>query len=229
VITQRVSANRRVPLAVLVAALALVGLLAWKPWDTPTASVPSPSAVAVLPTPMITPTPHPTGPPPTPRLGPSPTPGGPAPAPLSAQALLGTVECTYQPDQDGTNVLAQLNVEPPYVRLTPDFAELGVRRVAWRVELQINRLETVFSADWQPVAKSRRRYAASLSDAPLDFRTLRIRYEQEPTSPTAVIRVVVDLEAFGRGRVVIDSHSIVALSYDVGAAGTLLEGCPAYR
>jgi hypothetical protein len=142
---------------------------------------------------------------------------------------LGDVVCEYQPDRDGTSVLAQLTVEPPFVRLTPDLAELGVRRVSWRVELQTNRLETVFSADWQPVAKSRRQYAHSLSDAPLDFRELRMRYEQMPDSRTSVVRVVVSLEAFGSHGAVLSTITIVANTYNLGAGGTQLEGCPVSR
>jgi len=249
--TERVTTGRRGPLAVGLIAVVLVAVLIWKPWDSPTSAGPSPSAVAVLPTPTVTPSPSATSsptattgttatpaPPATPQLEPFPTPQPtPSPPRATVDIEVGTVlhpgeafvTCSYRRDADGGTVLARVLVGPPLVQLRPDFAERGVRRVAWRVELQVNELETVFSASWKPVATSPRQFAPDLSEAPLTFRQIDLGYDQSPPGPTSVVRVVVVVDWFGAHRALLGSRSVVATTYGVGLTSPIIpEGCLAF-
>lgn len=134
--------------------------------------------------------------------------------------------CSYRHDADAT-VLTRVLVNPPTVQLKADYAERGVRRVAWRAELQVNELEAVFSANWKPVATSPRQFAAALSEGQLTFRQIDLGYDLSPPGPTSVIRVVVVVEWFGAHRALLGSRDVVATTYGVGMTSLIVpEGCP---
>jgi hypothetical protein len=184
--TQRVGAGRRVPVVVALAVVLFVGALAWKPWDEPQpAPPPAPPLAAVAttkpePTPMAAPPSLATPPPATPRpsIAASPVPSEPAGATAAAAQVALTSEpggayaqCRYRTHDDGAgNLLARVTVKAPTVIVSRRLArDENVRRVAWQVELQANQLESVFSAEWRTVARSRRQRGAVGSHRPGPF------------------------------------------------------------
>lgn len=238
-VIERTKTGRRGPLAVAVLAVVMVGVLLWKPWDRPS---PAPSLGPFAAVPSPTPTPSPS---PTPSASPTPTPtsvrvifptatpsSSPSPMPAVVEVVVGTdrgrpfVECAYQLVGDGGSVLEQVRVRPPIVQVNLDADTLNVRRVAWRAAVQLNRLETLFSADWEPVGESRRQFAGDLTTEPLTLSRLSIDYAKLPVGPTFVVRVVVVVEWFGPRRALLGSREIVPTTYGIGDSGAVLsEGC----
>ena len=228
--TERITPSRRAPLAVVLAAFALVALLIWKPWVGPLPASPSPTLIAARPTspPTVAPTVGPTEPTPTPA------PPSPRPTPelvtvdLSPSRTTGAVvDCGYLPIDSPPRKLAALEISPPLVRLRSDAAAQGLRRVTWRAAVQSNMLESIFSADWQTLVRSRRRAAPKLDVPVLRFSPITIDYAGLPKSPTLVVRVVVTVEWFGPANVLIGSREIVATTYEFlnGVESRLTEGC----
>jgi hypothetical protein len=148
---------------------------------------------------------------------------------LAVVAYPGTasVQCRYQTDHDGVTFLRRIKVAAPIVVVTDAAADLSVRRIAWRARLEVNRLDTLFSADWEPVDESKRQFALALSGDPLPFRQMTIDYAH-PMGPTLVVRVVVVVEWFAFGDVNLGSTSIIATTYAHGEYGPVRpEGCHA--
>jgi hypothetical protein len=231
---ERVTTGRRGPFVVTLLAAVVVGVLLWKPWDRP-AAMPSPSHIAVAPTPTTTstPTPSPTATP-SPTEAPTPTAPPRTPSPTAALAEIDVryaanggafVHCSYESIDGGPTVLSQVDAGPPYVQFNSLLAAArDVRRVAWRVEIQVNTLESIFSADWEPVGESRRHFASDLTSDPLAFSQVSIDYDKSRAGPTLVARVVVFVEWFGPRRALLGSREIVATNYGQGG-GVLAEGC----
>ncbi len=232
VITERVPTGRRGPLAVVLVALALVALLAWRPWAAPVEPLPSPSTVAVRPTSSPTPLPTPSALPTStaiPTATPAPTLAVLAIDVASApDATRAFVECRYRQAPHGASALTSLSIGPPTVEVvrTYAFESPDVRRVAWHAELEVNRLETLFSADWEPLARSPSHSTRALNAIPLAFSRLSMSYDQLPIGPTLVVRVVVVVQWFGPSGVRLGTSSIVATNYAHGESGPVLpEGC----
>ena len=95
-----------------------------------------------------------------------------------------------------------------------------------RVELQVNELDTIFSADWQMLSVSRRQFAPNLASFPIAFRPQQVALNHSTgTATTSVVRVLVIVDWFG-ARDLIGSTSVVATSYSLGSPSRVVsEGC----
>lgn len=119
--------------------------------------------------------------------------------------------------------MSLIRVRPPIVSLGPGTDTLGINRVAWRADVQVNSLSTIFSADWQTVRHSRRQFT-TLND--FGFTAMRIVYRNLPVGPSFVARVVVIVEWYGPDDVLLGSRAVVTTAYAHGDTGPILpEGC----
>jgi hypothetical protein len=138
------------------------------------------------------------------------------------------VRCEYAAGAAGELQLTALLVVPPRLEPLPDDADPRILEVSWRAELQSNELDSIFSANWDPVALSDRQISPAVSSPFLAFQPLRFDYEAAPSSGPSVLRVQVLLEWFGPHRSPIGSGSFVVGTYDPGASKPLrVEGCDA--
>lgn len=228
--TQRVSSSRRAPLAVLLVAAAAVTLLIWRPWDRPTATVPTSSPAVAAPT--ATPTAAPSHSVPTPTLPPTPSPATPTPTPqlvdiavAPAYVADGFVLCTYLPAGDASQTLDKVIVRPLTVSFRSSAVDLGIRRIRLRFEIQTNRLDTLFSADWQTLRRPRVAIATRVDVDAIGFPQTTLDYEA-PVGPTVVARVVLTVKWYDRDLNLLGSRDLVPTSYSHGDNGALLpEGC----
>lgn len=166
--TERVPGGRRAALVAVVAALAVVGALVWRPWDSPTTR-PSPAPLATAPLIAVAtanpalPSAAPPGPSGAAGAGPE-IPIGPilfdAPGGLGSVAVFvdeGPVAwCIYRdkPRQDRLS-LAIIVVEPPVVLPEQQALSAGsLHAASWHVELESNSQDKIFEAAWQPSATS---------------------------------------------------------------------------
>ncbi len=232
-------------------ALAFVGLLVWKPWDSPG---PEPSVLAVAPssTPRPTdgsevPLPASPGTPATIQPGgtasPLPTNGPPALPPPDLAPLepagefgLGDVEanvhCLYGPKSEGRRFLQSLEILPPLAYVTNPRDEVShLESMGWRAELQMNRLDTLFDSEWETVARSRRQIARAINDQPADFKPLTLALNAQQAQPSAVFRVLVVVEWYTRNVELAGRGELIATRYAQGASLTDLrpEGCHGVR
>lgn len=208
--TERVQISRRGPLLVALAAISVVGLLVWKPWEPPVAA-PTLSPVAVLPTT-------------NPTLAPS---FDPVPIDIASIVNLGStsVRCEYIPSAGGEWLLASLLVVPPRLEPGPDIADANVFEVSWRAEVQRNELASIFSANWEEVALSDRQVSPAITSPFVAFQPLHLAYEEATPTPS-VLRVVIIVEWFGPGRASLGSARFVVTTYDPGKSRPARsEGC----
>lgn len=235
-VTERVTSGRRGPLAVALVALTVIGLLIWKPWDRPTGATPSSNPSIPSPTQIVAhvPVTPPISPAPNPTLRPTPAPT-PTPIPTlqpgygiamrlipSAGAI---VRCSYEPDTDGmTNVLSSMFIGETFLHAGPGTVEVDIRRVTWRAIVQVNRLETLFSANWESVGESRRRTARPRAGEDVVFAGTAIHYRNLPSGTTMVARLVVRMKWFGPAQTLLGSDEAVVPVYSAGGS-LLVEGC----
>jgi hypothetical protein len=149
--TDRVPSGRRAGSVVLVVLAVTLGAFIWKPWD---GGAPSPSAsappFALLP---ATTTPDPS---PTPR-------SDAGDYTFDAPGDIGLVSFSYNRGPAAWCVystrgerprLQSVVIEPPLVFTGPRSDEVGLAAVSWHVELESNRQNKLFEAEWTPSAAS---------------------------------------------------------------------------
>jgi hypothetical protein len=104
----------------------------------------------------------------------------------------------------------------------------GVRRAAWRGMLEVNDLESVFSADWQPLASAHGQTETGLTQGELlGFSAIEIAVPPNSVARTSIVRATADVRFFGKRRHLLDTWSLVPTGY--GARdGSFDEGCPAF-
>jgi hypothetical protein len=245
--TQRVGSSRRTPVAVALVALAVVGVLVWKPWGvaTPPPLV-SPPAFAAVPTAepaATTPTVMPTV-----SLVPLPLPSSAAPGPTQAPPSptvrvsqpglaflvrddgLPFAQCVYNTGTDGERHLVGVVAGSPLVvRNAESASESELRAVRWHFELQVNALEQLFNADWVTVATSPVQRFAMPSWEPASSEPVKLRYDSRRDGTTAVYRVAVVVDWLGRRGRLLDTLRVVATAYAPSdrVATVVPDGCHA--
>ena len=219
--TERVASSRRGPLAVVLVALALVAVLAWKPWDGPAPALPSPTWIAARPTPSPAPTASPA--PTVPAATPIPSPAIPA---VDVAWTSPFVQCSYQLRPHQGSLLTNITLFPPTVVLHPNGIGEPVSQVMWRALVQSNLEQTLFTAPWDPVSASRWRPAPDRADTSATLKAINIDYAKGPFGPTIVVRIEISVEWLGPDGRPRGSASVVPTSYQHGEAGAILpEGC----
>jgi hypothetical protein len=132
------------------------------------------------------------------------------------------VTCAYITTVAGDKKLAVMHVQPPIVTIAPSAEELGIARISWRVVVQVNSLDTLFSANWQSVYGSRRRFTTI---ANYRLKPLRIQYAG-PTSATKVAHVVIEVRWYGEHGPMLGTTTVTATDYTDAIAGPIWpEGC----
>ena len=194
---QRVASQRRGPIAVVLVALAVIATLVWRPWDgaSPTPSEvalgPSPSpGLQVTSAPTALPTQRPTADP-VATPGASPTPAGPTLTPIPVEFDLAsggpsTVTCGYT-DKSRAAQLRMITVEPPVIVARHSARGDQIERVGWRFEVQSNHVDTLFSAAWQDVARSKRQVVPVGTGGGAGLRPLTLSLAAGRADPTSVV------------------------------------------
>ncbi len=127
---------------------------------------------------------------------------------------MSLVACRYSRLTDGRRYFRGLEVQPPTVTaFNDDEGALDVRSVAWRVEVQQNRLESVFDRDWITVARSRRQVAVPARGTAAAFRPLAVEHRVTRDDATSVLRAVVIVEWYTRNLELAGRVESVANSY----------------
>ena len=128
--------------------------------------------------------------------------------------------------------MRSLEVLPPFVTVTNRRTEVSdLEAMVWRVELQANRLETLFDSEWETVARSPQQRARAIPDQPAAFQPLSMALNSEQTGPSAVYRVLVIVEWYTRNEELAGRGQMVATSYADGqrSTATRREGCHGVR
>ena len=212
----RVPARTRAPLIAIALALAFVGVLIVKPWDV---AVPSGSAISSVAgaSPGESATAVATATPSEPLAG----------ASIPARGLIYTIEipdepvrCIYQRVNRKHRWLMELVVPPPRVYVTSDAGTGHGRTVGWRVEVQSNRQETLFNAEWDVVAESRLEAARAVDGRPAPFDAMSVANDWGPLGRTAVIRARILVDWYSPRLDEVDRHELVLPVYIEGARAT---------
>ena len=103
--------------------------------------------------------------------------------------------------------------------------------MGWRVELQMNQLDTLFDSEWETVARSRRQLAPAIRNQPANFGPLTVQLSADLARPSAVYRVLVVAEWYTRNVELAGRGELVASSYIEGprASRSRPEGCHGVR
>ncbi|HYI23123.1 MAG TPA: hypothetical protein VEX62_10850 [Candidatus Limnocylindrales bacterium] len=238
---ERVPTRTRTPLFVGLAALVVVGLLVWRPWAEAPPPQPSPLALAPTAAPQpsraLPPTAMPNaGDPATPRPARSLPPPDLSPLGPAGEFRFGDVDanvrCLYGPRSEGRRLLQSLEVLPPLAFVTNPPGEVShLESMGWRVELQMNRLDTLFDSEWETIARSRRQLARAINDRPADFKPLTLALNAQQAVPSAVFRVLVVVEWYTRNVELAGRGALVAPLYAQGTslADVRQEGCHAVK
>ena len=231
--TERVPGGRRAALIAGVVAVAVIGTLVWKPWDSgaPAASM-RPTAPAVA---LATPTAVP-----TPRI----TPVTATPVPttddgqqvIAAPDNLGSVEfypnegpagwCIYKAaDAKALLTLSVIVVEPPVV-IVGGSAGGRLRAVRWHIELETNTQDKLFESEWIHASDSE----AKVVDID-QFGFVKPISVAVPAAPSITIfRAPMVIDWLGNGATVLATQRVLPAAYGVlGASGSATQpgGCPA--
>lgn len=215
--TERVPHKRWAPIVAGVLAVAVVVVLVAQPWGSDSArpagpALPSPPATrsaaglsSVAPTPRLLPTPD------SAPLGPI----GNYSIEFVSQTAMAS--CDYARPRRGERHLAGIQVEAPVVLVNYSEADLGnIRSVGWSFELEMSRQETVFTREWETVARSRRQTTAAIDGRPTAFTSLRLLYDARGDDPTAVFRARVIVEWLTRNLELAGSVELVLTTYREG-------------
>jgi hypothetical protein len=225
--TERIHISRRRPLVVAAVAISIVGVLVWKPWAPPASN-----PVAAVPTDAhITPQPLPTA-------SASPThalPATPAPEPTPDQVPGSTLEvgtiidtgfvvfqCDFAGDgSDGS--LSAIALGPPEIHLFR--GDSRVRSLSWHAEIEANRIDKVFEADWQTIVESPPQFRRVANLDSVRFDTTRIAWDQ-PADELLVLRPTFVIEWHDRERAVIGSARIAPRIFGPDPEGFAVDdGC----
>ncbi len=233
---QRVRSGRRAAIAVGIVALVVVGALAWKPWDTgsgaPDASgrAPTPAAAVATrdrstpsPAPQLVQTPDVAIPDPTPSAGDLVTVslnGGPVPG----------VACTYGKARKKLRPLSRMTVASPIVALGPSAVASGLDSITFRVEIEANVLQGIFSAEWQYVETSGVQSVSVATDAAAPLRPIQVRVAGKSWPVNSVFRAALVIGWNSREHASLGEERLYPASYGTGnpEGGTIAEGCPAW-
>ena len=226
----------RTPLVVGLVAVAVVGLLVWRPWAEPSPDSPAEPAgrcpdrraaadpsLATTATPPIS-----SGPPahlrPSSRLRRCRRPTwrhSVRPASSALGDADANVRCQYGPRTNGQRFLQSLEVLPPLAYVTNPRDEVShLESMGWRAELQMNRLDTLFDSEWETVARSRRQLARAINDQPANFKPLTLALNAQQTPPSAVFRVLVVVEWYTRNVELAGRGELIASRYAQGDSPT---------
>ena len=228
---QKVPAQRGMGLIVGLAALAVLGVLVVRPWDSqgPQASlVGQAQASPFRPTAATIPSAQPPATPPrafpTPDIAPL--------GPLGDVALLtgadqALVQCHYGPERRGTRRLVSVEVLSPVVMLDPGASETHIKRIGWWFELELNHAQNVFDRAWQRVGRSRSQSAPAVHRQPARFTPLTLPNNLPDIDDNAVFRVRVIVEWYTRNVELAGRAEIVANRYQE-AGNELIDPWPMY-
>jgi len=237
--TQRVGSGRRVPVVISAIVVLVVGTLIWKPWEQPT---PAPSTASTIrPNPLST-TPSEVAEVPTASPSPSSTD---APVPTAtAQATVGPVrpqstpyllttpriECHYVATRDGRR-LEFLSAAPAPIVVHP--AQTGakpIRRVGWRLDVEVNQQDKVFTRGWQPVGHTKRSSLSARTGWMVALPELPFGLEGETPDQSQIYRVSAVIYWWEGGRRPVGSLTLPVRRYvdsDRAATDVWTDGCPA--
>ena len=246
--TERVRGGRWKGLVVLTAALVVVGGLIWKPWDQPSAPLPTPAFVAVThgspsPTPSATPLSIPVDPGVI-EPQPPPTTGGPAvseePSPPDSGGSPGSVSldagdkayvaCSYDMTANPPS-LAHVIVSPPVIAVGHAGTIGQLKAVSWTVVLETNQLSAIFEADWRPIDVSTTHVFTLRGRGSVTFKPVTFDVRSLPVGTSDVLRVTVLVNWIGAHGKRLFQTSVVASSYAPADSPTSIvpEGCASVR
>jgi hypothetical protein len=135
------------------------------------------------------------------------------------------VRCNYEPDADGmVYVLSSMTVGDTFLHAVPGTPQLEISQVTWRAIIQVNRLETLFSANWEKVGQSSRQTAWPPAGKEAVFPQTAIPYRNMPIGITLVARVVIRMQWFGPDHTRLGTEDAVVPTYSAGGS-PLVEGC----
>lgn len=209
--TERVRVSRRGPLVVALVAISVLGVLVWKPWAPPTTTSP----VAALPTdahigpqPLPTPSAVPAPSVPWPTSAPEPTPNQGPGSTIEVGEIFDAgfvvFQCSF-PGGGGDGSLTAIALGPPEIHLLLD--DRRVRYLGWHAEIQANRIDKVFEADWHTILESPAQLRRTANLEVVRFDPARITWDQ-PIDELLVLQPTFVIEWHDRRRVVIGSAQI---------------------
>jgi hypothetical protein len=211
----------------IVLVVVILGVLIAEPWDqaTPTVSADgSPIAAATLGSGEETETTSPyaqpsTGPTTSSRVGYRVEVGS-APSEV--------VRCVYRRRNDGRRWLSSVVVQPPRAYVVADAGTGLGREVGWRVEIQANRQETLFNADWRMVGLSSLQSAQAINGEQAPFDEISVELGAAELTNTTVIRARVTVSWFSPDGTLASRSEFVLPAYVAGAnsSGPVLTDCP---
>jgi hypothetical protein len=225
--TERIHVSRRRPLVVAVVAISVVGVLAWKPWappaNNPVAALPTDAQITPQPLPMASASPtHAVPATPTPEPTHDQVPG----STLEVGTIIDTgfvvFECDFAGDgSDGS--LSAISLGPPLIQVLPH--ESQVRYLSWHAEIQANRIDKVFEADWHTILNSPAQLERVARRDVVRFEPARIAWDQ-PVDELQVLRPIFVIEWHDRARAVIGSARIAPRIFGPDPEGFAVDdGC----
>lgn len=219
--TERVPSGRRGAALVVLALVAMIGVLIARPWDVRPASSPVAVVDSGLSTPSLLP-PAPALPDPTavfvlptPDLAP---PGAGGEAAIITPGDVAMVQCDYGRGRGDRRRLAALEVQPPLVLLDPDASAEHIRRIGWRFDVETNELQNIFDRAWQPLHGSAWQVAPASATRPAAFDTLRSRFGDGTVGDTTAVRVRIVVEWYTRNDEVAGRAELLPYTYREGDA-----------
>lgn len=117
-------------------------------------------------------------------------------------------------------------VTGPSVAATADVSANDLRAVAWQAVIEVNNLQSVFSAEWRGAAESNPDRYIMHSHDQFTLNPMTVDVEPDPNQRNQVFRAVASIQMLGPDDSILLALRSVATSYAPPANAT--EGCPAY-
>ena len=138
--------------------------------------------------------------------------------------------CLYDTTRRGELRLGAILVLPPRAYVAATSGANRTRSVGWRVELEGNRQESLFNAEWSPVSESRQQVVEATDGTPAHFFPMEVQVDPASVNRTTVIRarLIVDwyspnLEDFHRTELFMPAYVLGGR-----AAGPIRQSCPGF-
>ena len=218
---QRVPARTRGPVAaVALAAVALAVLIA-KPWEQP--RPPDTTVRPVADAPVDNPT-----------AAPSVKPQDAADVAAVFALEIGSpgdvARCLYDTTRKGELRLGAILVLPPRAYVAAPSATERTRNLGWRVELQANRQETLFNAEWTPVSESRLQVVQATDGKPAHFFPMEVQIDPASVGRTSLIRARLIVDWYSPNLADFHRTELLMPAYILGgrASGPVRQDCPGF-
>jgi hypothetical protein len=207
-------------MAIGVVAVGLALLIA-KPWEPPRQPEASPLPVAVVPARDTSA---------QPSAGREDPEDGAEVFALEIGGAEDVARCLYDTTRKGELRLGAILVLPPRAYVAAASTAERSRNVGWRVELQANRQESLFNAEWTPVSESRLQVVSATDGSPAHFFPMEVQVDAASLRKTSVIRARLIVDWYAADMADVHRAELLVPTYVLGgrASGPALQNCPGY-